>query len=45
MGAGQENRGREGYLRWQRKGWEVVGVLKGCVGSGIVRGNCGQMHT
>ena len=24
----QENRGREGCLRWQRKGWEVVQVLK-----------------
>ena len=45
MGAGQENRGQEGYLRWQRKGWEVVGVLKGWAGSGRVRGNCGRMHT
>lgn len=45
MEAGQESRGREGYLRWQRKGWEVVRVLKGWVGSGRIRGNCERMDT
>ena len=45
MGAGQENRGQEGYLRWQRKGLEVVQVLKGWVGSGRNRGNCGRSHS
>lgn len=45
MGAGQENRGWEGYLRWQRKGWEMVRVLKGWVGSGRNRGNCERSHS